>query len=108
MTEENKDLIAYCGLYCGDCFGYKLTVSEAAKSLRRELRTAKFGFLLVHSFGHHPPQVLILQIHPSWALGLVVFQAGIKIKFLSFFPRFFLSLLKPFYQKIQSPVLQLL
>jgi hypothetical protein len=41
MTEQNVSLIAYCGLNCTDCFSYKKTVSEAAKSLRRELRTAK-------------------------------------------------------------------
>jgi len=23
MVEENKNLLAYCGLYCGDCFAYK-------------------------------------------------------------------------------------
>lgn len=36
-----KNLIAYCGLNCAVCFSYKMTVSEAAKALRRELRTAK-------------------------------------------------------------------
>ncbi len=41
MSEQGIDLIGYCGLNCAECFGYKLTVSEAAKSLRRELRTAK-------------------------------------------------------------------
>jgi hypothetical protein len=41
MKARNKNLIAYCGLYCGDCFGYKMRVSEAAKNLRRELRIAK-------------------------------------------------------------------
>ena len=39
--EEAKNFIAYCGLNCAVCFSYKMTVSEAAKSLRRELRTAK-------------------------------------------------------------------
>ena len=33
--------IGYCGLNCVECFVYKKTVSEAAKSLRRELRAAK-------------------------------------------------------------------
>ncbi len=42
-TMEKPDiiLIAYCGLNCAECFSYKKTVSEAAKSLRRELRAAK-------------------------------------------------------------------
>ncbi|MFH0846647.1 MAG: DUF3795 domain-containing protein [Chloroflexota bacterium] len=38
---EDLSLIGYCGLNCATCFSYKKTVSEAAKSLRRELRTAK-------------------------------------------------------------------
>jgi hypothetical protein len=41
MTEE-KDLIAYCGLYCGDCFGYKGIIADLARDLRKELRQAKF------------------------------------------------------------------
>jgi len=39
---ENEDLIAYCGLYCGDCFGYKGKVADLARDLRKELREAKF------------------------------------------------------------------
>jgi hypothetical protein len=34
-------MMAYCGLDCAACFSYTKTVSEAAKALRRELRTAK-------------------------------------------------------------------
>jgi len=41
MSEQDGYLIAYCGLGCAGCFGYKMAVSEAAKQLRRELRTAK-------------------------------------------------------------------
>ncbi len=40
---EKKDLIAYCGLYCGDCFGYKGVVADLARDLRKELRQAKFS-----------------------------------------------------------------
>ena len=39
---EHKDLIAYCGLYCGDCVGYKGKVADLARDLRKELRAAKF------------------------------------------------------------------
>ena len=39
----NKDLIAYCGLYCGECTGYKGKVADLARDLRKELRTAKFA-----------------------------------------------------------------
>jgi len=41
MTGDG-DLIAYCGLYCGDCFGYKGKVADLARDLRKELRQAKF------------------------------------------------------------------
>jgi hypothetical protein len=41
MTEE-RDLVAYCGLYCGDCFSYTGKVADLARDLRKELRQAKF------------------------------------------------------------------
>ena len=41
MTEE-RDLIAYCGLSCGDCFGYQGKLADLARDLRKELRQAKF------------------------------------------------------------------
>lgn len=37
----NKNLIGFCGIDCSQCFSYKMTLSEAAKTLRRELRAAK-------------------------------------------------------------------
>ncbi|MFH0790046.1 MAG: DUF3795 domain-containing protein [Candidatus Omnitrophota bacterium] len=39
---KQKELIAYCGLCCGDCFSYKGRVAELSKELRKELRQAKF------------------------------------------------------------------
>jgi hypothetical protein len=42
---EGKELIAYCGLYCGDCFGYKGKIADLARDLRKELRQAKFNQL---------------------------------------------------------------
>ena len=42
MSAEDKDLVAYCGLYCGDCFSYKGNVADLARDLRKELRQAKF------------------------------------------------------------------
>jgi hypothetical protein len=42
MAEE-KELIAYCGLYCGDCFAHKGVVADLARDLRKELRQAKFN-----------------------------------------------------------------
>ena len=41
MSGTDLTLTGFCGLYCGACFGYQMTVSEAAKSLRRALRSAK-------------------------------------------------------------------
>ena len=41
MSEQDTSLVAYCGLDCTECFVYKKTVSEATKSLRREMRAAK-------------------------------------------------------------------
>jgi hypothetical protein len=39
---EGTNLVACCGLYCGDCFGYKGKVADLARDLRKELRQAKF------------------------------------------------------------------
>jgi len=38
----SKDLIAYCGLYCGDCYGYRGKIADLARDLRKELRQSKF------------------------------------------------------------------
>jgi len=43
MAIEGKALIAYCGLYCGDCFGFKGKLADLARDLRKELRTSKFA-----------------------------------------------------------------
>ena len=39
---KDNNLIAYCGLYCGDCFGYEGKVADLARDLRKELRQSKF------------------------------------------------------------------
>jgi hypothetical protein len=44
MAEE-KELIAYCGLYCGDCFAHRGVVADLARDLRKELRQAKFNHI---------------------------------------------------------------
>ena len=46
MVDNDKELIAYCGLYCGDCFGYQGKIAELSKDLRKELRAAKFNRLV--------------------------------------------------------------
>jgi hypothetical protein len=40
--KNSKNLIAYCGLYCGDCFIYKGKIADLARDLRKELRMSKF------------------------------------------------------------------
>ena len=39
---SKEDLVAYCGLYCGDCFGSEGKIADLARDLRKELRSAKF------------------------------------------------------------------
>ena len=50
----DKDLVSYCGLYCGDCHGYKGNIADLARDLRKELRAAKFDkfakFMSEYSF----------------------------------------------------------
>ncbi|MFH1015403.1 MAG: DUF3795 domain-containing protein [Chloroflexota bacterium] len=38
----STELVAYCGLYCGDCFNYKGEIADLARDLRNKLREAKF------------------------------------------------------------------
>jgi len=40
--KKHSELVAYCGLYCGDCFGHTGTIPDLARDLRKELRAAKF------------------------------------------------------------------
>ncbi|OGO23115.1 MAG: hypothetical protein A2Z28_01825 [Chloroflexi bacterium RBG_16_51_9] len=42
---EGKDLITYCGLYCGDCYRYKGRIADLARDLRKELRQEKFDMI---------------------------------------------------------------
>lgn len=39
---ENKTLVAYCGLHCGDCFNHKGEIADLARDLRKKLRQEKF------------------------------------------------------------------
>lgn len=40
MADEK--LVAYCGLYCGDCYNYTGSIADLARDLRKELRRNKF------------------------------------------------------------------
>lgn len=46
MTKNSKNLIAYCGLYCGDCFSFKGTIADLSRDLRKELRREKFEIIV--------------------------------------------------------------
>ena len=57
MTEsmtKDENLIAYCGLYCGDCHGFPGKIPDLARDLRKEHRASrcdKFaGFISTFSF----------------------------------------------------------
>lgn len=39
---KKEDLIAYCGLYCDDCIGYRGKAADLARDLRQELRRTRF------------------------------------------------------------------
>jgi hypothetical protein len=42
MSIQNENMIAYCGLFCGNCFNNKGKIADLARDLRKELRDAKF------------------------------------------------------------------
>jgi len=42
---SGERLIAYCGLYCGDCSGYKGTIANLARDLCKELERERFADL---------------------------------------------------------------
>ncbi len=42
MKENKEKLIAYCGLYCGDCHGYNQEIPDLARDLRKKLREYKY------------------------------------------------------------------
>lgn len=39
---ENENAIAYCGLYCANCFNHKGEIADMARDLRKKLRQEKF------------------------------------------------------------------
>ncbi|MCK4546614.1 MAG: DUF3795 domain-containing protein [Candidatus Eisenbacteria sp.] len=43
MAGPSRKMVAYCGLYCGDCFAYQGKIADLARDLRKELRQAKFA-----------------------------------------------------------------
>lgn len=53
--KDETNLVAYCGLYCGQCHGYTGVIPDLARDLRKELRTMKYdrfaSFISNFSFG---------------------------------------------------------
>jgi len=45
VANDAERLIGYCGLYCGDCSGYKGTIANLARDLRKELERERFADL---------------------------------------------------------------
>ena len=43
IIKEKKKLLAYCGLYCGDCAGYGGEIAKAAGNLKKVLTRFKFS-----------------------------------------------------------------
>lgn len=39
---EQESLVAYCGLCCGDCHGYRGKIPDLARDLRKELRASHY------------------------------------------------------------------
>ncbi len=63
QNPEKQKMVAYCGLYCADCFMHKGTVADLARDLRKELRSVRFektaetlGELSFFSFFKNYPQ----------------------------------------------------
>jgi hypothetical protein len=52
---EDTNLIAYCGLYCGDCHGFTGEIPDLARDLRKALREYRYDlfadFISQYSFG---------------------------------------------------------
>ena len=54
-AQKDENLIAYCGLYCGDCHGFTGKIPDLARDLRKELRALRYEkfaeFISTFSFG---------------------------------------------------------
>ena len=53
--EKKERLVAYCGLYCEDCYGFNGRIPDLARDLRKELRKSRYdkfaGFMAQSPFG---------------------------------------------------------
>ena len=55
IIKNDEGLIAYCGLYCGQCHGFSGVIPDLARDLRKELRANHYdkfaSFISSYSFG---------------------------------------------------------
>ena len=53
--KDQTDLVAYCGLFCGQCHGFTGIIPDMARDIRKELRTIHYDkfahFISTYSFG---------------------------------------------------------
>ena len=42
MAKNSAELVAPCGLYCGDCHGYQQKIPDLSRDLRKELRGQRY------------------------------------------------------------------
>ena len=55
MNRGEHDLLAYCGLYCGDCAGYTGEIADTAAELKNVLEQYKFDRTAKELFEKHIP-----------------------------------------------------
>jgi hypothetical protein len=60
---EDRNLITYCGIYCGDCFIGQGKVADFARDLRKELRAYRFD-KMAESFSR-VPRFAVLKDYPQ-------------------------------------------
>ena len=44
-NKTSENLIAYCGLYCGECFAHKGVIADLARDICKELRQTRFDIM---------------------------------------------------------------
>ena len=68
MNDQEIELTAYCGLYCGDCIRYRSKAADLARELENELQKVKFdGYAEVKStsvkeFGYYKEFCRVLDV----------------------------------------------
>ncbi len=83
-----ENLVAYCGLYCGECFAHKGMIADLARDIRKELRQTRFDIMAdamsdISYFrvfkGYQTCDMCWERWSSSDAKGVVVKMAGIPV-----------------------------